>query len=94
MENVEIINSGDEMNNLEVIKRNLERNIGNKITIKYNRGRKKKDFVTGILENTYQSIFVVRFLGDYNKIVSFTYTDIFTKNIELEFDNAKKVSNE
>jgi uncharacterized protein Veg len=39
----------------------------------------------GILENTYPSIFVVRFENDYEatRRVSFSYTDVLTKAVEI-----------
>ena len=86
---------GDKMNKLELIKECLERNVGNEIFIKFNKGRRQKCVAKGILEKTYQSIFVVRINQSVNdKVLSFTYADVFTKNIEVMFNEAKKVSNQ
>lgn len=83
------------MNKLQLIRENLKRNIGSEIVIKSNRGRKQKSVTKGVLEQTYQSIFVVRTKHDLNdKILSFTYADVFTKNIEIIFNDVKKVSNQ
>lgn len=86
---------GDKMNRLELIKESLERNVGNEIFIKFNKGRRQKCIAKGILEKTYQSIFVVRIKQNINeKVLSFTYADVFTKNIEVMFSETKKVSNQ
>lgn len=83
------------MNKLELIRKNLERNIGRNIAIKFNRGRQHKCVANGFLENTYQSIFVVRLTDNVkDKVMSFTYADVFTKNIDIIFENEKKVSNQ
>ncbi len=79
------------MNELLTIKKNLEENIGKEIHLRFNRGRRKDDTTKGVLEKTYQSIFVIR-LAD--KIISFSYADLLTKSIEIVFDETKKVSNE
>ena len=85
---------GDKMNKLELIKESLERNVGNEIVIKFNKGRRQKCITKGVLEKTYQCIFVVRINQEINdKILSFTYADVFTKNIEIMFTDVKKVSN-
>lgn len=86
---------GDKMNKLELIKENLERKVGDEIVIKFNKGRRQKCITKGVLEKTYQSIFVVRINQSVNdKILSFTYADVFTKNIEVMFNDVKKVSNQ
>ncbi len=83
------------MNELELIRENLERNIGSEIAVKFNRGRKQKCVTKGVLEKTYQSIFVVKINQDNKvKVLSFTYADVFTKTIELLFNDVKKVSNQ
>jgi len=75
------------------IKRDIETCVGQKIQLKANKGRKKAFIKEGILENTYPSIFVVKFENDYEatRRVSYSYTDILTKAVEIVIckDNRK-----
>jgi len=67
--------------------------VGQKIQLKANKGRKKAFIREGIVENTYPSIFVVKFENDYDTVrrVSYSYTDILTKAVEITVceDNRK-----
>lgn len=82
-----------EKSSLFQIKRDIETCIGQKIQLKANKGRKKAFIKEGILENTYPSIFVVKFENDYEatRRVSYSYTDILTKAVEIVIckDNKK-----
>lgn len=82
-----------EKSSLFQIKKDIETCIGQKIQLKANKGRKKSFIREGILENTYPSIFVVKFENDYEAIrrVSYSYTDILTKAVEIVIceDNRK-----
>jgi len=74
-----------ERNDLLQIKKNIESCIGEKIQLKANKGRKKSFIKEGVLENSYPSIFVVKFENDYEttRRVSYSYTDILTKAVEI-----------
>ncbi len=74
-----------EKSNLFQIKKDIETCIGQRIQLKANKGRKKAFIKEGILENTYPSIFVVKFENDYEatRRVSYSYTDILTKAVEI-----------
>lgn len=66
------------------IKRDLEPFVGNKIRLRANKGRKKVIEKTGILENTYPNIFVVRLdEKQVERRVSFSYADILTDAVQL-----------
>ncbi|EMS73104.1 MULTISPECIES: Veg family protein [Ruminiclostridium] len=67
------------------IKRDIEGCIGEKVQLRANKGRKKSFIREGVLENTYPSIFVVKFENEYDNTrrVSYSYTDILTKAVEL-----------
>ena len=67
------------------IKRTVEDYKGEKIQLKANKGRKKSFIKEGILENAYPSIFTVKFDNDYDmtRRVSYSYTDILTKAVEI-----------
>ena len=74
-----------EKSDLFQIKRNIETCIGEKVQLKANKGRKKAFIKEGVLENSYPSIFIVKFENEYDttRRVSYSYTDILTKAVEL-----------
>lgn len=67
------------------IKRDIEGCIGEKVQLRANKGRKKSFIREGVLESTYPSIFTVKFENEYDNTrrVSYSYTDILTKAVEL-----------
>lgn len=74
-----------EKSDLFQIKKNIETCIGERVQLKANKGRKKAFIKEGVLENSYPSIFIVKFENDYEttRRVSYSYTDILTKAVEL-----------
>jgi len=74
-----------EKGDLSQIRKNIETCVGEKIQLKANKGRKKAFIREGVLENSYPSIFVVKFENDYDttRRVSYSYTDILTKAVEI-----------
>lgn len=82
-----------EKSDLFKIKRDIETCVGEKVQLKANKGRKKSFIREGIIENSYPSIFIVRFENDYDttRRVSYSYTDVLTKAVELVIykDNKK-----
>ncbi|MGE4283399.1 MAG: Veg family protein [Clostridia bacterium] len=74
-----------EKNDLFKIKRSLENHIGQQVQLTAKKGRKKSVIKQGIIESTYPSIFIVK-LDNENEAarrVSYSYTDILTKTVEL-----------
>ncbi|MBZ4645151.1 MAG: hypothetical protein PWR27_505 [Petroclostridium sp.] len=74
-----------EKNDLFKIKKNLEKNIGQRVRLTAKKGRKKSVIRQGIIESTYPSIFVIK-LDNENEMtrrVSYSYTDVLTKTVEL-----------
>ncbi|MCI6692913.1 MULTISPECIES: Veg family protein [unclassified Clostridium] len=76
MENVKTIAS---------IKRNIENHIGEKVTLKANGGRKKILVNNGVIESAHPSIFVVRLDNDVPRMVTYSYSDVLTKTVQLYF---------
>lgn len=72
-------------NSLNAIKTDLDHYIGEKILLKANGGRKKTIERTGILEETYPSVFIVKLDEELNsfKRVSYSYADVLTSSVEL-----------
>ena len=68
---------------IEKIKENLTENLGNKVRITFNIGRNKIEEFEAVIKETYRFIFVVE---TENENKSFTYSDVLTKTVELNFD--------
>lgn len=73
------------------IKQKLDSHLGDTITVVAQAGRKKVTKRRGILKETFPAVFVVDLDQHQNqnsfKHVSYSYTDLLTKNIALEFDD-------
>ncbi|CAH1226890.1 MULTISPECIES: biofilm formation stimulator Veg [Paenibacillus] len=72
-------------NTLLDIKRNLDAHIGQKIMLRANGGRRKTIERTGVLEETYPSVFIVKLDEEHEtfKRVSYSYADILTESVEV-----------
>ena len=71
--------------NISTIKKDIERHIGEKVTLKANGGRKKILVNDGVLESAYPSIFVIRLENDTQRTVTYSYSDVLTKTVQLFF---------
>lgn len=69
------------------IKGLLDQRIGEEIKITVQMGRKKKKKRKGVLQETYRSVFIVNLDQDENNFerVSYTYRDVLTNTVEVEF---------
>lgn len=59
---------------------------GKKVKIRINRGRHKVDVTEGVISETYPSIFLIKIQDNKDtpvRILSYSYTDILTKDVEL-----------
>lgn len=72
-------------NTLGEIRKIIEGYLGQRVTLKANKGRKRIVVREGILEDTYPSIFVVKVYGDFDSVrrVSYSYCDILTETVEI-----------
>lgn len=70
------------------IKEKLDSHIGESLVVVAQAGRKKVTRRKGVLTKTYRAVFVVDLDQNQNNFerVSYSYTDLLTKNIELEFN--------
>ncbi|MEE6711678.1 Veg family protein [Pediococcus acidilactici] len=73
---------------LATIKDKLDNRIGEELLVVAQAGRKKVTKRRGRLHMTYPAVFVVDLDQDENSFerVSYSYTDILTRNIKLNFD--------
>ena len=65
------------------LKTDLGEKVGQKIIVKGALGRSKAFIKEAVLEKTYPNIFVVKFAED-NRNVTYSYTDILTKTVEVD----------
>ncbi|MCF6094707.1 Veg family protein [Microaerobacter geothermalis] len=67
------------------IKRSLDAHKGEKIILRANGGRRKTIERTGVLEETYPSVFIIKLDQDQHSFerVSYSYADILTDTVEL-----------
>ncbi|MBO9131294.1 Veg family protein [Bacillus sp. 165] len=72
---------------LTEIKSELDEQLGKRLTLKANSGRRKTVERSGVLAETYPSVFVVQLDQQENAFerVSFSYADILTETVELTF---------
>ena len=79
---------------LAMIKKLVESNVGQKVKLKANRGRKKSYIKEGIISDTYRNIFTVQVDSGTRTVqtLSYTYSDVLTSNVELVVcSNNKKI---
>lgn len=70
---------------LHGIKKDLETFVGQRVTLKANRGRRKILQKEGVLEQTYPNIFVIKLDGENNpRRISYSYADILTETVEIK----------
>jgi len=74
-------------NKLADIKKTLDSNLGKRLLLKANGGRRKTIERSGILAETYPSVFVVELDQDENSFerVSYSYADVLTQTVQLTF---------
>ncbi len=75
-----------EKSNISEVKKNIEDCVGQKVLLRGSLGRNKTFEKEGTLVNTYPNIFVVK-MDDSQRNVTYTYTDVLTKTVELGVNN-------
>lgn len=75
----------EKLNVLASIKKDIENHIGEKVTLKANGGRRKMLVNKGTIEKAYQSIFVIRLENDTQRTVTYSYSDVLTKTVQIVF---------
>lgn len=73
-------------NDVNKVRNAVMMQMGRRVKVKINRGRHKVDITEGIISETYPSIFLIRTQVNKDvpeRVVSYSYTDILTKDVEL-----------
>ena len=68
---------------IEKIKNKIDSNLGQSVKITYNGSRNKIEEYNGVIVEAYNYIFIVKLLSE--EVVSFSYVDILTNCIKLQF---------
>ena len=77
-------------NDVNKVRNAVRRHTGKKVKIRINRGRHRIDEAVGIISETYPSVFLIKTLGNKDlpdRVMSYSYTDVFTKDVELTLCN-------
>jgi len=70
---------------IQSIRQEVEQNIGRKVVLKADKGRKRIITKEGIIENAFDDVFTVRIINEFDmeRVVSYTYTDVLTSTVKL-----------
>jgi len=72
------------------VRRVVNNHIGSKVKVLANQGRHRVDVTEGVITETYPSIFLIQVeneMEDSFKTVSFSYSDVLTKDIKMVLCN-------
>jgi uncharacterized protein Veg len=64
----------------------VKKHIGSKVVVRCNLGRHKIDVTEGVISETYPSIFIIKVrneIEDTFQFISYSYTDILTKEVKI-----------
>lgn len=70
---------------IEKIKDQIKSHIGEEIELKFNGSRNKTEYYNAILKDVYQKIFTVQLKNEFNEVKSFSYSDVLTNTLEINF---------
>ncbi|EIT84193.1 hypothetical protein A374_16758 [Fictibacillus macauensis ZFHKF-1] len=75
------------------IRQILESNVGKRLSLRANGGRRKTIERMGTLEETYPAVFIIKLDQDTNAFerVSYSYADVLTETVELTFIEESQV---
>lgn len=73
-------------NALAAIRSEVEDNIGKKVQLKADKGRKRIVTRIGYIENAFPNLFTVRVDNDFDEslTLSYTYSDVLTSTVEIK----------
>jgi len=76
---------------IEAIRVKLGSHLGERIRIRANEGRKRVLVKEGVLEKTYPSIFTIRIEDEAGRLMSWTYIDVLTDAVEIQFPESREI---
>ena len=69
------------------VRASVHQQCGNRVKIQLDRGRNKVDIQEGVIQKAYPSVFTILVDDEQDnapQLLSFSYTDIITKNIRMK----------
>ena len=78
-------------NDITSLKSNIGEMIGQKIIVKGSLGRNKPFEKEATVESAYSNIFIVKY-DENERNVSYTYTDVLTRNVEVQVYDGENYS--
>ncbi len=54
------------------------------MTFRINRGRNRFQYFSGVVEDIYPNIFTIRTDDEIQPVLSFSYNDLLTKNVQVQ----------
>lgn len=78
-------------NDITTLKSNIGEMIGQKIIVKGSLGRNKPFEKEATVESAYSNIFIVKY-DEGERNVSYTYTDVLTRNVEVQVYDGENYS--
>lgn len=74
------------------VRREVAKHLGSKVVVRSNLGRHKYDVTEGVISEIYPSIFLIKVRNeaeDSFQTVSYSYTDVITKDVQLTLCSAQ-----
>ena len=74
------------------VRREVAKHLGSKVVVRSNLGRHKFDVTEGVISEIYPSIFLIKVRNeaeDSFQTVSYSYTDVITKDVQLTLCSAQ-----
>lgn len=71
---------------IDSVREKLGEHVGQEVVIKYNMGRNKIEKYHVVIKELYNYVFLVELSNNTNEIKSFSYSDIITKAIKIDFN--------
>ena len=78
-------------NDIATLKTDINEKIGQKIIVKGSLGRSKSFEKEATIQKAYPSLFVIKYTEE-NRNVSYSYTDILTRTVEVDVFNGEGYS--
>jgi uncharacterized protein Veg len=75
-----------ERSDFDKVRASVAEQCGSRVEIRLDRGRNMVDIQTGVIKEAYPSVFTIEVDGEKNtpdQLLSFSYTDIITKDIRM-----------
>lgn len=75
----------EKYNKLSTIRSEIQSHIGETINVKDLGGRKKVLIKDGIIERAYSSIFTIKIKGEFQRTLTYSYSDILTNTVQIQY---------